>query len=199
MSVTVVFDLAVLYLVAANVVAILGYVLVLKHRARRLENSTQAVSRAIVDYFRADGIEVSVEAIPRAGGKRFIAFIESEPMKRFRYSHIVEISLRSHVWHVCGQEVDRIFWRFPIRGKGKEEQEAVVRQMETAEEEEEKQEKTEKQEREEKHDEYLREGWEQLKELAGYDISEGSWEEFENTVIRRGGKPKQEQEAEAGK
>lgn len=167
MIVTVAFDLAVLYLVAVNVIAILGYVLLLKHRARRLDQNTRKVAQSIIEYFRADGIEVAVEAIPRPGGKSYIAFVESEPMKRFRYSHIIEITLRMHIRHECDVELERIFWRFPIRGKG-EAAEAAVREMEiTAEE----------------QDEYIRGGLD-LKKEKGYDIHESSWEEFENTIIR---------------
>jgi hypothetical protein len=167
MTVTVAFDLAVLYLVAINVIAILGYVLVLKRRAKRLALNTSAVTKAIIDYFRADGIEVSVEAIPRPGGKSYIAFVESEPMKRFRYSHIIEITLRMHIHHACGVELERIFWRFPIRGRGQA-AEAAVREMEIT---------------DEDQDEYIREGLD-LKKEKGYDIHESSWEEFEKTIIR---------------
>jgi len=167
MTVTVAFDLALLYLVAVNVIAILVYVLVLKRRARRLKQDTAAVAAAIVDYFRADGIDVSVEAIPRPAGKSFIAFVESEPMKRFRYSHIIEITLRMHIRHACGVELERIFWRFPIRGRGQA-AEAAVREMEiTA----------------DGHDEYIREALD-LKKEKGYDIHESSWEEFERTIIK---------------
>lgn len=169
MTVTVAFDLALLYLVAVNVIAILAYVLVLKRRARQLKHDTAAVAGAIIDYFRADGIDVSVEAIPRPGGKSFIAFVESEPMKRFRYSHIIEITLRMHIRHACGVELERIFWRFPIRGRGQA-AEAAVREMEiTA----------------DGHDEYIREGLD-LKKEKGYDIHESSWEEFERTIIKTG-------------
>lgn len=167
MTVTLAFDLALLYLVAVNVLAILGYVLLLKHRARRLAQNTRAVTVAIVDYFRADGIEVAAEAIPRPGGKSYIAFVESEPMKRFRYSHIIEITLRMHIRHECGVELERIFWRFPIRGRGQA-AEAAVREMEITDGE---------------RDEYIREGLD-LKKEKGYDIHESSWEEFERTVIK---------------
>lgn len=170
--VTLSFDLAALYLVAVNVIAILVYVLVIKHRTRCLEKETSGVAKAIVDYFRADGIEVEAEAIPRPGGKLFVAFVESEPMKRFRYSHIIEITLRMHVRHECGVELERIFWRFPIRGKGLM-AEVAAREMEI---------QTDEQ------DEYIREGRDLQKE-KGYDIQESSWEEFEKTTIKSG-KPK---------
>lgn len=165
MTVTVIFDLALLYLVALNVVALLGYVLLLKRRARRLAQNTGKVARTIIEYFRADGIEVAVEAIPRPDGKSYIAFVESEPMKRFRYSHIIEITLRMHIRHACGVELERIFWRFPIRGKGQA-AEAAVREMDIVADEE---------------DEYVREGLD-LKKEKGYDIHESSWEEFQDTV-----------------
>ena len=168
MTVTLSFDLTLLYIVAVNVIAILVYVLVLKHRARRLQRSIKAVSAVIVDYFRADGIEARVECVPGHGNKGFIAFVESEPMKRFRYSHIVEDSLRVHVQRTCKEELDRIFWRFPILGKSRAE-EAGVREMEIL---------------DDKHDEYIREGLEALRKKEAYDIREGSWEEFENTVIK---------------
>ncbi|MDP1644989.1 MAG: hypothetical protein Q8L71_05740 [Thiobacillus sp.] len=168
MTVTLSLDLTLLYIFAANVVAILAYVLVLKHRARRRERSIKAVSAVIVDYFQADGIEVRVDCVPGRGAKDFIAFIESEPMKRFRYSHIVEASLRVHVQRTCREELDRIFWRFPIHGKGRA-AEAGVREMDIL---------------DDKHDEYIREGLEALKNKGAYDIREGSWEEFENTVIK---------------
>jgi hypothetical protein len=167
MTVTLAFDLALLYLVAVNVIAILGYVLLLKQRARRLVQNTRAVTNAIVDYFRADGIEVAAEAIPRPGGKSYIAFVESEPMKRFRYSHIIEITLRMHIRHECGVELERIFWRFPIRGRGQA-AEAAVREMEIT---------------EGDQDQYIREGLD-LKKEKGYDIHESSWEEFEKTIMK---------------
>ncbi|MDP2057260.1 MAG: hypothetical protein Q8K35_05830, partial [Thiobacillus sp.] len=69
MTVTLSLDLTLLYIFAANVVAILAYVLVLKHRARRRERSIKAVSAVIVDYFQADGIEVRVDCVPGRGAK----------------------------------------------------------------------------------------------------------------------------------
>ncbi|MEW6131586.1 MAG: hypothetical protein AB1591_00260 [Pseudomonadota bacterium] len=167
MTVTIAFDLSLLYLVALNVIAILGYVLLLKHRARRQQDKTTKVTAAIDRYFRADGIEVGVEAIPRPGGRSYIAFVESEPMKRFRYSHIIEITLRMHVRHECGVELERVFWRFPIRGTGQAAEDAV-RSMEASEQE---------------QDEYIRAGLD-LRKQKGYDISESSWEEFQKTLSK---------------
>jgi hypothetical protein len=166
MTVTLSFDLTLLYVVAANIVALLIYVLALKHRARRLARSIDSISAAIVDYFQADGIAVRVDCVPGRGAAGFIAFVESEPMKRFRYSHIVEASLRVHVRRTCKEDLDRIFWRFPIHGKGAA-GEAGVREMDIP---------------DDRHDEYILEGLEALRKKGAYDIREGTWEEFENRL-----------------
>jgi hypothetical protein len=174
MTVTLSFDLTLLYVVAANIVALLIYVLTLKHRARRLARSVDSISAAIVDYFQADGIAVRVDCVPGRGAAGFIAFVESEPMKRFRYSHIVEASLRLHVRRTCKEDLDRIFWRFPIHGKGAagetDAREAGAREMDIS---------------DDQHDEYIREGLEALRKKGAYDIREGTWEEFENRLGER--------------
>ncbi|OZA30839.1 MAG: hypothetical protein B7X93_01775 [Hydrogenophilales bacterium 17-61-9] len=168
MIVTLSFDLTLLYVFAANVIAILVYVLLLKHRMRRLRRSIEAISAVIADYFRADGIDVRVECLPGQTSKGFIAFIESEPMKRFRYSNIIETSLRLHVLRTCREDLDRVFWRFPFHGKNQAAEENA-REMDIS---------------DDKHDEYIREGLEAIKKKEAYDIQEGSWDEFKDTVIK---------------
>jgi hypothetical protein len=113
-TITISFDLVVLYLVAANVIAILSYVLVLKQRAQRAQQDITRISAAILDYFRHSEVEINVECISRLGGKRFIAIIDSPPLKRFRYSHIVETALCSHIEKSCGVILEKVYWRFPI-------------------------------------------------------------------------------------
>lgn len=174
MTLTVTFDLTLLYLVALNILALLSYVLVLKHRARRRRQRVTAISTVISDYFLADGVEVGVHCVGSPSGKGYLALIESAPMKRFRFSHIIEASLRAHVRRICDQELEQIFWRFPIQGKDQT-AEAVGDEHENP---------------DTKHDEYIREGLEYLKKRGGYDIREGSWEEFESTVIKDGTKSK---------
>jgi len=60
---------------------------------------------------------VSVKCINLENDKKFIVFIESEPMKRFRLSHLVEATLRDHVRTTCELELDRIYWRFIVKEK----------------------------------------------------------------------------------
>ena len=171
MTITVNFDLTLLFLVAANVLALLVRVMILKHRARVAERNTARISAAIREYFSNCSVQVGVDNISRVGGTRFIAVIDSEPLKRFRYSHIVEINLRTHVMNTCGLDLERVYWRFPIQekqaGEQAGEQAAPAQAMEKPAAE---------------LDEYRHEGLERLKEHPGYDIAESSWEQFSNAA-----------------
>ena len=113
--ISVTFDLRILYLIAASVVLLLGYAAMVKYRARQSERNVDMLSAAIVEYFRQSSVAVAVECLSKAGGQRFVAFIDSEPLKRFRYSHIVEIGLRKYVAQICGLELEKVYWRFPVR------------------------------------------------------------------------------------
>jgi hypothetical protein len=114
-SATFVFEPTILYFSISNVVAILLYVLILKHRARRREQNTKKIKNAIATYFGVTGVKVAVRCINLPDSKNFTVFIESEPMKRFRMSHLVEATLRDHVRTVCDLELDRIYWRFIVK------------------------------------------------------------------------------------
>src|ERR1700740_3710350 len=110
-------DLPVLGVLVAAVVAVLAmltYLVREKGRAARGRKRLDQVSAALVDYFRKTGVGVSVGCV-NLQGERFTAFVESEPMKQFRLSHIIEIALREHVKKTCGVELDKIYWRFPIK------------------------------------------------------------------------------------
>jgi len=47
------------------------------------------------------------------GMKRFVTLIESQPLKRFRYSNVLENNLIAHIYQKTGNTVEKIFWRFP--------------------------------------------------------------------------------------
>lgn len=159
MTVTFTFDLMLLNLVAINVIAILAYTLFIRERNRRLHNNTAKLTAFIADYFRQSGVGVIVECLPPQGSRRYIAIIDSEPQKRFRYSHIVEISLHNHVEKALGIELERVYWRFPITARQLSGAEETTTPVETK-------------------DDYLSEGLSQIKGHPGYAISEGSWEQF---------------------
>jgi hypothetical protein len=168
MHVSITFDLTMLYLVAMNVIALLLYVLIMKYRARRVEQNRIALSGAIVDYFQHSDTVVSAECISKLGGKRFIAFVDSEPLKRFRYSHIVEVSLRMYVHKLCGLELEKVYWRFPLKitRDAASAEKAVGNADELATDE----------------DTYLNERLLQLKAHSEYEVNDISWEKFQKAL-----------------
>ncbi len=169
-------DFWIALLAAASFLAVLVYVMVLKNRIRREKRHATAVSATIIDYFRRSGVEVAVGSVSLQGNKCFTAFIESEPMKRFRLSHIIEATLREHVLKSCGMELDKVYWRFPIK--------EAVRNAVAA----------ENASREDKPaegtDDYINEGLVHYKHLPKVEVTELSWENFEEvTTIASEKKP----------
>jgi hypothetical protein len=108
-------NLGILALALVLALAASGFVLItwLQNLAARKKGAV--VRGAIVDYFRKSGIEVDVICMPVPNSKRFMVFIESEPMKQMRLSHIIETSLRDMVHNLHRIELDKIYWRFPIK------------------------------------------------------------------------------------
>lgn len=148
-------------LIAAALALILGFLLaslVLRKRnpqARSLDTNAEAeaVASAIRDYFRKSGVSVNAAATRLAASTSYTAMVESEPMKRFRLSHIVEKSLAEHVRKTCDLELEKVYWRFPIKSAPQPADK----------------------------DQYINEGLMNLKDLSQYELSEGSIEMFEAT------------------
>ena len=101
--------------VAALVAGILAFAVRSRLNTRRRQHDIVVLRATIIDYFLRSGVEVSADCIDSRGNGSFIAIIESEPMKRFRLSHIIEMTVREHVRKACGKELEKIYWRFPIR------------------------------------------------------------------------------------
>ena len=153
--------------VTAGFLASLAYVFVLKQRSRREVQNIATVNRLIVEYFRKTGVEVSVGCIRLLGDQRFTALIESEPMKRFRLSHIIEMTLRDHVQKSCGFDLEKIFWRFPIKEATRD---ASVAAQATG------------TKPAEGSDEYINEGLVHYKDLPKVEVTEISWDKFEEAA-----------------
>ena len=117
LTVTAAFDLVILYFVAANVLVLLSYVLVVKHRARVTQRNMTLVSTTIAAYFRENGTKVGVEAISQSSGRRFVALVSAKLSERFRNSQIVEMVLITQVRKVCGLDLERVYWCFPVKEK----------------------------------------------------------------------------------
>lgn len=123
------------------------------------------VAAAVVDYFAHSGVRVGARCLPI--GERYLVLVESEPLKRFRYSHIVEVSLIAHVEKTLGLQVDRVFWRFPLPvGTAAAQDAADVRAAPS-------------------EDEYVAEGLRAAKTNPEYHVAEDSWEQFEKARTMR--------------
>jgi hypothetical protein len=152
-------------LLAATVLGILANIVASKLKARRQKRDIAAISATIIDYFRRTGVEVSADCFRNNGS--FTAVIESEPMKRFRLSHIIEMTVREHVRKSCGQDLGKIYWRFPIREAA---QAVGGSDMASA---------TEEKKPEELSDEYINEGLEHYRHIPKPEVTELPWETFE--------------------
>jgi hypothetical protein len=149
---------------------VLVYVFRLKAKEKREKRNTRAISAALIDYFRRTGVEVSVGCVKTSNGKRYTAFIESEPMKRFRLSHIIEMTLREQVAKYCGLELDKVYWRFPIKQVAQEQAQAQAPS----------QEKDAK--AGEGVDDYINEGLVNYRDLPKVEVTEIPWEQFEEAA-----------------
>ena len=164
--------LTLLAVLAALIIGILAYVSAAKAKARRARRHATLIRNTLIDYFRRSGVEVSADAASFDGSGRYIAVVESEPMKRFRLSHIIEMTLREHVRKSCGLELEKIYWRFPI----KEATQAVTvpRSGDTKPES-----GAEEQKQEEPSDDYINEGLENYRHIPKPEVTELPWETFE--------------------
>jgi hypothetical protein len=168
-TVTATFDVTILYFVAVNVLCILTYILVIKHRARSINHDSRRLSTTIVDYFRENGNEVGVECLARAGGRRYVALISSKPSKRFRNSHLVELGLTAHVRKACGLDLEKVYWCFPVKAKEDlAQRDPATEVLATA-----------------KGDEYFDEELTTRSKPPGYRVKELSREKFEELVSRQ--------------
>lgn len=159
-----VFYLWILSAASVGFLATLTYVARLKVREARRRRRVARVSAVLVDYFRKTGVDVAVDCISLMGDNRFTAFVESEPMKQFRLSHIIEIALRDHVQKTCALELEKIFWRFPIKVAARDAAAgAAVGVNKTI----------------ENADDYINEGLVHYKDLPKFEATEIPWEKFE--------------------
>lgn len=155
-----------LALLALNVIAILACVVWFKKRTRRKQKRIARINASILEYFDRSGIKVKVGSVSLQDNGEFTAFVESEPMKQFRLSHIIEMTLREHIAKTCRLQLEKIYWRFPIAEKP--------------------QDKTAKPRDE--TDDYINEGLVRYKDLPKSEVSEISWELFQELSVTEPGK-----------
>jgi len=121
-------------------------------------------------------------------------------MKRFRLSHIIEMTLCEHVRRSCSLELDKVYWRFPIKEAAQAAQSVVVPPADG---------NTvsvdnasalpdgEDKKPEEVADDYINEGLENYRHIPKPEVTELSWENFEEVATTIIGRDKKEGQADA--
>lgn len=155
--------LTILVLIVAALAS--AHLLVGQRAQRRAQANAGQIAAATVAYFAHSGATVLAQCLPMAG--RYLVLVESEPLKRFRYSHIVEASLIAHIEKTLGLQVDRVFWRFPLPAGAAAAQGATNAEPMGGE------------------DEYVAEGLRAARANPGYHVAEDSWEQFEKARTMR--------------
>jgi hypothetical protein len=153
-------------LVAAGAAA---YVHTAQRKQRKAEADANRIATAVTEYFARSGAQVAAQCQPVQG--RFLVLVESEPLKRFRYSHIVEAALIGHVEKALGLQVDRVFWRFPLPiGATTAQDTADIKPVP-------------------REDDYVAQGIREAKANPGYHVAEDSWDQFEKAQQGEGATP----------
>lgn len=130
-----------------------------QRKQRQAVADSRRIEKAVKDYFTRSHAEVSSQCLHVHG--RFMVLVESEPLKRFRYSNIVEASLLGYVEKTQGLQVDRVFWRFPLPiGTASPLDTADIKPAT-------------------RDDEYITEGIREAKTNPDYHVAEDSWDQFE--------------------
>ncbi len=174
--------LTLLAVLAALIIGILVYAATVQLKTRRANRNAMGIRVTLIEYFRRSGVEVSADVFS-LDGEHYTAVVESEPMKRFRLSHIIEMTLREHVRKSCGLELDKVYWRFPI----KEATQVVT--MPTAADGMLPEAQSDDRKPDETSDEYINEGLENYRHIPKPEVTELSWETFEQMATVNRDKP----------
>jgi len=102
------------YVVVGDIVLLLSYVFYVIQKKKRIEKSINSITNFIAAYFIDDGPGIKVSCYKLEGNKRFVALIESPPLKRFRYYNLLESNLIIRIFDVTGNTLEKVYWRFPI-------------------------------------------------------------------------------------
>jgi hypothetical protein len=113
-TLTISLDSLAVYIVAADILILLSYVLYILNKKRLREKSIKHITDFVEEYFLNTGAQVHVTCFKLEGNRRFIVLIQSQALKRFRCSNILESNLITHIYEITGNTVDKIYWRFPV-------------------------------------------------------------------------------------
>lgn len=114
MIVSIAFDLTVLNFVAIVLITLLVYVLIIKYRKRTRDRATLLVRDQILAFFGAAGIQVEVTCFTADNTQKLTVCIDSQPVKKFKFSNLVEMVLIRYLSRTTGVAVERVYWRFSM-------------------------------------------------------------------------------------
>ena len=163
----------VLLMTSAIMLGIFIYVGMLKLRAHRLDHVKERIAGLVAAYFAKTSVVVKSEAIELPTLDHFIIIVDTEPIKRFRYSHIVEMVLIEKVKEATSKTVDRVYWRFPLPIHDEE----IVKAIETN--------TSLGSHAPRMIDAYLAHGVGLLRAPEGLEVHEDSWAHFQEVVHER--------------
>ena len=163
----------VLLMTGVIMLGIFIYVGMLKLRAHRLDQVKERIVGVVAAYFAKTGVAVKSEAIALPTLDHFILIVDTEPIKRFRYSHIVEMVLIEKVKEATRKTVNSVYWRFPLPIHDEEIVMATASNTSSG-----------------SHaprmlDAYLAHGVGLLRAPEGIDVHEDSWAHFQEVVHER--------------
>lgn len=156
-TVSIVFNLQALYVVAATMLSLLFYILIMKHRERRNRIAMNRINDAVTKYLKANSVDAHLTTYPVLGGRRFVVLIESKPSEKLRSSQVVEVAVIEEVRKQTGLQVERVFWRFPVSVLGNDAAQ---------------------------EDLYMAQGFGRDKPGGGYDVDETPLDQFEEAMSR---------------
>lgn len=164
-TLTVSLDSTALHIVALDMLGLFSYILYLNHKKRKIEKSINHITDFITDYFINTGADVQVTCFKLDGDKHFVTLIQSKPLKRFRFSNILETNLIAHIYKKTGNVVEKIYWRFPVEIRD----EAIITESEVI-----------QSVNETSDDAYFVDVQAAAEANGGYKVSEASWDEFKD-------------------
>ena len=107
-------DSVALYALSANLFALCTFALVVYAAKKKRALAQAKIIDFVTEYFLNTGVEVLVSCSQDPISKQTLVQIESAPLKRFRFSNILESNLIGHIARITGEKVDKIYWRFPV-------------------------------------------------------------------------------------
>lgn len=114
MIVSVAFDLSLLRFVAIVVVTLLAYILLNRYRKRKRDRDMALIRSQILAFFGAAGMQGEVNCFTADDTRKFTVCIDSQPIRKFKFSNLVEMVLIRYLLRTTGIPVERIYWRFSL-------------------------------------------------------------------------------------